>query len=84
MWMVITLLAIVFGSLLFHFLSPWWTTALASNWKQMDDTLTITLVITGIFFVVINLSSSTACCAFAIAPAGAPPTSPRTGASSAG
>lgn len=55
MWMVITLLAIVFGSLLFHFLSPWWTTALASNWKQMDDTLTITLVITGIFFVVINL-----------------------------
>jgi len=55
MWMVIALLAIVCGSLLFHFLSPWWTSALASNWQQMDDTLTITLVITGIFFVVINL-----------------------------
>jgi cytochrome c oxidase subunit 2 len=55
MWMVIALIAIIFGSLLFHFLSPWWTTALASNWKQMDDTLTITLVITGLFFVVINL-----------------------------
>jgi len=55
MWMVIVLLAIIGGSLLFHFLSPWWTTALASNWRQMDDTLTITLVITAIFFVVINL-----------------------------
>ena len=55
MWMVIVLLAIIGGSLLFHFLSPWWTTALASNWRQMDETLTITLVITGIFFVVINL-----------------------------
>ena len=55
MWMVIVLLAIIGGSLLFHFLSPWWTTALASNWKQMDDTLTITVVITSIFFVVINL-----------------------------
>ncbi|MBV8503068.1 MAG: cytochrome c oxidase subunit II [Paucibacter sp.] len=55
MWMVIALLAIICGSVLFHFLSPWWTATLASNWRQMDDTLTITLVITGIFFVVINL-----------------------------
>ncbi len=55
MWMVIALLAIIGGSLLFHAFSPWWTTALASNWRQMDETLTITLVITGIFFVVINL-----------------------------
>jgi cytochrome c oxidase subunit 2 len=53
--MVIALLAIICGSLLFHFLSPWWTTALASNWRQMDDTMSITLVITSIFFVVINL-----------------------------
>ncbi len=30
-------------------------TPLASNWQQMDDTLSITLLITGIFFVVINL-----------------------------
>ncbi len=30
-------------------------TPLASNWRQMDDTLTITLVVTGIFFVGINL-----------------------------
>src|SRR5437868_11401019 len=55
MIMAVALLLIVIGSVLFHWLNPWWTTPLASNWKQMDDTLTITLVITGIFFVVINL-----------------------------
>lgn len=49
------LIAIVIGSVLFHFVSPWSATPLASNWKSMDDTLTITLVVTGFFFVVINL-----------------------------
>src|SRR5438445_215576 len=49
------LIVIVAASVLFHFVSPWWTTPLASNWREMDDTLTITLVITGVFFVVINL-----------------------------
>ncbi|MBY4732095.1 cytochrome c oxidase subunit II [Cupriavidus pauculus] len=55
MAIAIALVIIVAASVLFHFLSPWWATPLASNWKQMDDTLTITLVITGVFFVVINL-----------------------------
>ncbi|MEN7529702.1 MULTISPECIES: cytochrome c oxidase subunit II [unclassified Cupriavidus] len=55
MAIAIALVVMVVASVLFHFLSPWWATPLASNWKQMDDTLTITLVITGIFFVVINL-----------------------------
>lgn len=55
MAIAIALVIIVAGSVLFHFLSPWWATPLASNWKQMDDTLTITLVITGVFFVVINV-----------------------------
>jgi cytochrome c oxidase subunit 2 len=49
------LLVIVLGSVVFHLATPWWTTPLASNWKTMDDTLTITVVITGIFFVAINL-----------------------------
>jgi len=49
------LLIIVVGSVLFHVFNPWWVTPLASNWKTMDDTLTITVVITGIFFVAINL-----------------------------
>ncbi|WP_184530867.1 cytochrome c oxidase subunit II [Variovorax sp. Sphag1AA] len=55
MVMAIVLVVIVVGSVLFHLFSPWWTTPLASNWKTMDDTLTITLIITGIFFVAINL-----------------------------
>ncbi|WP_442781664.1 c-type cytochrome [Collimonas fungivorans] len=55
MAMAVALVLMVAASLLFHFLSPWWATPLASNWRQMDDTLTITLVITAIFFVVINL-----------------------------
>jgi len=55
MAIAIALVVIVIGSVVFHLLSPWWLTPLASNWAQMDHTLTITLVITGLFFVVINL-----------------------------
>lgn len=55
MTMAVALLLIVAGSVLFHVFNPWWTTPLASNWKLMDDTLGITLAITGIFFIVINL-----------------------------
>jgi cytochrome c oxidase subunit II len=49
------LVAIVVGSLLFHFLSPWRITPIASNWREMDDTLAITFIVTAIFFVGINL-----------------------------
>jgi cytochrome c oxidase subunit 2 len=55
MIMAWVLALIVAGSVLFHLMNPWWITPLASNWKAMDDTLTITIVITGIFFVGINL-----------------------------
>lgn len=55
MTVAIVLLVMVVGSVLFHLFSPWWTTPLASNWAAMDHTLTITIVVTGLFFVVINL-----------------------------
>lgn len=55
MAIALALLVLVVASVLFHLVTPWWTTPLASNWKQMDDTLTITLATTGLFFVVINL-----------------------------
>jgi len=55
MVMAIALIVIVIASVVFHFVSPWWAPKLASNWSQMDHTLTITLVITGLFFVVLNL-----------------------------
>ena len=55
MALAIALVAVVAATVLFHVFSPWWATPLASNWQQMDDTLTITLIITGAFFIVINL-----------------------------
>ena len=53
MLMAVALIVIVIGSVLFHFVSPWGTTPLASNWQQMDDMLTVTLAITSLFFIVI-------------------------------
>ncbi len=55
MVMAVAIIVIVIGSVVFHIVTPWWTTELASNWKSMDDMLAITLLITGAFFVVINL-----------------------------
>ena len=55
MALAIALSLIVVLAVGFHFASPWWITPLASNWVRMDDMLTITLVITGVFFIAINL-----------------------------
>ena len=50
-----SLVLIILLAVGFHFASPWWITPIASNWGRMDDMLTITLVITGAFFIAINL-----------------------------
>lgn len=55
MALAIALILIVVGSVLFHFVSPWWFTPIASNWGLLDDTILITLVITGAVFVAVNL-----------------------------
>ena len=55
MAIAIALILIVAGSVLFHLVSPWWTTPLASNWGSIDGMLDLTLAITGGFFVVLNL-----------------------------
>lgn len=55
MAIAIALFVIVAGSVLFHILTPWWITPIASNWVTMDHTLAITVIICGIFFVAINL-----------------------------
>jgi cytochrome c oxidase subunit 2 len=55
MKLVIALVLLVVGSLLFHWLSPWWMTPLASNWGTIDTTIDITLYITGFVFVAVNL-----------------------------
>ena len=53
--LAIALILLVVGSLVFHFLSPWTFTPLASNWSQIDDTIDITFVVCGIVFVAVNL-----------------------------
>jgi cytochrome c oxidase subunit 2 len=55
MVVAIVLVLLVLGSLLFHFLSPWYFTPIASNWQAMDDTISITFWVTGSVFVAINL-----------------------------
>ena len=53
--LAVALIVLVVGSLVFHFLSPWTFTPLASNWGTIDDTVDITFVVTGIVFVAVNL-----------------------------
>lgn len=53
MVIAIVLVVIVVASLLFHFLSPWKLTEVASNWHSMDAMLDITLVITALVFVAV-------------------------------
>ena len=53
--LAIVLIVLVLGSLLFHFLSPWTFTPIASNWGMIDTTVDITFVVTGIVFVAVNL-----------------------------
>ncbi|MGH8251165.1 MAG: c-type cytochrome [Steroidobacteraceae bacterium] len=55
MAIAVVLVLLVIGSILFHFLSPWWFTPIASNWTTMDDTVILTFWVTGIVFVAVNL-----------------------------
>jgi cytochrome c oxidase subunit 2 len=51
----VVLILLVVGSVLFHLLSPWTFTELASNWGMVDFTVDITLYVTGFVFVAVNL-----------------------------
>ncbi len=55
MTVAIILILIVVGSVLFHFMSPWWWTPIASNWDYIDNTIIITFWITGTVFVAVIL-----------------------------
>lgn len=55
MLVAIALIVLIVASVLFHFLSPWYFTPLASNWGTIDDTIAITFWVTGIVFVAVNL-----------------------------
>jgi cytochrome c oxidase subunit 2 len=47
------LLMVAAGSVLFHILSPWWLTPIASNWHYIDNTINLTFWITGLVFVAV-------------------------------
>jgi cytochrome c oxidase subunit II len=51
----IILVLVALGSVLFHLLSPWWWTPIASNWSYIDHTISITFWISGIAFTAILL-----------------------------
>ena len=55
MAMAIVLIILIVGSVLFHFLSPWYFTPIASNWGTIDDTISLTFWVTGVVFVAVNL-----------------------------
>ena len=47
------LLLVAIGSVVFHLLSPWWWTPIATNWSYIDDTINITFWITGFVFTAV-------------------------------
>ena len=55
MVVAIILILLITGSVVFHFLSPWWWTPIASNWVGMDNTIILTFWITGAVNVAIVL-----------------------------
>ncbi|MEX2148692.1 MAG: c-type cytochrome [Steroidobacteraceae bacterium] len=55
MAIAVVLVLLVVGSIIFHFVSPWWFTPIASNWTTMDDTVILTFWVTGVVFVIVNL-----------------------------
>jgi cytochrome c oxidase subunit 2 len=55
MAIALVLVLVVVGSVLFHVLSPWWWTPIASNWNYIDQTLIITFWITGAVFAAVVL-----------------------------
>ena len=55
MAVALILVLVVVGSVLFHLLSPWWWTPIASNWGYIDSTIIITFWITGLVFAAVVL-----------------------------
>jgi len=53
--MAIVIVLLTIGSVIFHFVSPWQQTPIASNWGIIDDALTVTLWVCGAVFVALNL-----------------------------
>ncbi len=55
MHVALAVILVTVGTIVFHFVSPWWWTPIASNWGFIDDTILITFWITGVVFVAVTL-----------------------------
>src|SRR5258707_1903370 len=55
MYTALALILVAIGSVLFHLLSPWWFTAMDSNWSYIDDIILIPFWITGVVFAAVVL-----------------------------
>ena len=55
MIVALMLVLVAVGSVVFHLLSPWWWTPIASNWSYIDDTISLTFWITGFVFAAVVL-----------------------------
>jgi cytochrome c oxidase subunit 2 len=55
MAIAVVIVLLVVGSVIFHFVSPWWFTEIASHWTNVDFTINVTFWVTGFVFVAVNL-----------------------------
>jgi cytochrome c oxidase subunit 2 len=55
MALALALVLVAAGAVLFHVFSPWQAPPVASNWGGIDSTLALTLMISAVVFVAINL-----------------------------
>lgn len=51
----VVIVLLVIGTVIFHIVSPWYFTEIASHWVDVDHTVNITFWVTGFVFVVVNL-----------------------------
>lgn len=55
MFVALMLVLVAVGTVVFHVMSPWWWTEIASNWGFIDTTTIITFWITGVVFIAVVL-----------------------------
>ena len=55
MALAVVIVLLVVGSVIFHFMSPWWFTDLAADWGSMDFVIDVTFWVTGFVFIILNL-----------------------------
>jgi len=64
MFVAVMLILVAVGTVVFHIVSPWWWTPIASNWGYIDDTIILTFWITGAVFVAVILFMAYCCFRF--------------------